>query len=153
MPVPVVTAEVILDAIKARLDLIVGGGNYNTNPTKSIGVPRDRIPEGSAGDFLYLVHSDSNTMHDEAMGSHKERATYIVWCISNDPVDGNRKALRVVRDVEKAVRSGFQAIMTAGANSGVAIVAYARDERAEQLTGAVAYSLSITADWTVDLTA
>lgn len=152
MPVPVVTTEVVLDAIKARLDLIVGGGSYNTNPTKAIGVPRDRIPEGSTADFIYLVHSNSDTLHDEAMTLHKERATYVIWCISNDPVNGQRQALRIVRDAQKALRSGFSAIETAGANGGVALVAYARDERAEQTTGATAYSFSITADWTVDLT-
>ena len=151
MPVPTVTAELVLDAIKARLDLIVGGGNYNTSPTKQIGVPRDALPEG-AGERLYLVHSDSETIHDEAAESHTERATYQIWAVSADTVDGHRKALRLVRDVQKAVRSGFAAIQTAGANGGTALGRYARDERAEEITGACVYSFSMTADWIVDLT-
>jgi hypothetical protein len=149
MPAPVVVAEVVLDAIKARLDLI-NGVNYNTNPSKRVGVPRDAIAQGT-GEQLYVAHSSSETLHDEAAGTHKERATYVVWCVSTDTVNGQRKALRLVRDVQKAVRSGFAALETAGAN-GPALTGYMRDERAEEITGATAYSFGITADWYVDLT-
>lgn len=151
MPVPVVRAETVLDAIKARLDLITGGTDYNTNPTKAVGVPRDRLQEGK-GEFVYVAHSNSETIHDEAATTHKERATYVVWCVSTDSVQGARKALRLVRDVQKAVRSGFPALEAAGANASVALTGYARDERAEQVTGATAYSFGITADYIVDLT-
>lgn len=152
MPAPTVTAELVLDAIKARLDLIVGGGNYNTSPSKAIGVPRDAIPEG-AGERLYLVHSDSDTLNEIAATSHLERATYQIWAVSADTVDGQRKALRLARDVQKALRSGFTTIEAAGANGGVSLGRYARDERAEEITGATVYSFSMTADWIVDLTA
>lgn len=151
MPAPVVTAEVVLDAIKARLDLITGA-NYNTAPTVRIGVPREKVPEG-AGEYVYLAHNSSDTLHDEAATQHKERATYVVWCVSNAPSTALRRALKLVRDVQKAVRSGFAAIEAAGATHGVALVGYMRDERAEQITGATAYSVGITADWVVDLTA
>jgi len=151
VPAPVATAELVLDAVKARLDLIVGGPDYNTNPTKAIGIPRDAVPEG-AGEKLYLAHGSSVTQHAEAAPKHAERATYHIWCLSNDPVNGQRKALRLVRDVQKAVRSGFSAIEAAGANTGPSLGDYLRDERAEQITGATVYALELTADWTVDLT-
>jgi hypothetical protein len=146
----VVTAELVLDAIKARLDLIVGGSDYNTVPTKQIGVPRDAIPEG-AGEKLYLIHGDSETLFDAVGTHHTERATYHVWCVSNDTVSGQRKALRLVRDVQKALRSGFGALEIAGANAGVALGRYMRDEKAEEVTGATVYALTLTADWVVDL--
>ena len=151
MPVPVVTTELVLDAIKARLDLIVGGPDFNTNPTKAIGVPRDAVPEG-AGERLYLVNVGSETQFGAAAPSHAERATYQIWALSSDPTNGHRKALRLVRDVQKAIRSGFAAIQTAGATHGVALGDFTRDERAEQITGATVYALTVTADWTVDLT-
>ena len=152
MPAPVVTAELVLDAIKARLDLITGA-DYNTVPTVFLGMPREAVPD-TAGERLYLAHASSETIHDEAATQHKERATYVVWCVSNDStITGERKALRLVRDVQKAVRSGFPAIQAAGSTHGPALTGYARDERAEQITGATAYSFGITADWVVDLTA
>ena len=151
MPAPVTTAELVLDAIKARLDLIVGGSNWNTNPAKAIGAPRDALPEG-AGERLYLEHVASETIATEAGTKHVERATYNVWCVSADTTNGLRLALRLCRDVQKAIRGGFSAIEVAGANAGVTLGAYARDERAEQLTGATVYSFSLTADWIVDLT-
>jgi hypothetical protein len=147
VPVPVVTTELVLDAIKARLDLIVGGPDFNTNPTKAIGIPRDAVPEG-AGERLYLINVGSETQFGAAAPSHAERATYQIWAISKDP----RKALRLVRDVQKAIRSGFNAIQTAGATHGVALGDYTRDERPEQITGATVYALTVTADWSVDLT-
>lgn len=151
MPAPVVTAELVLNAIKARLDLITGA-NYNTAPTVAVRVPRDAVTEGKA-ERLYLAHSSSETIHDAAMSQHVERATYTVWCVSTDSTEtGMRKAMRLVRDAQKAVRSGFSAIEAAGANAGVALTGYARDERAEEITGATAYSFGITADWIVDLT-
>ena len=152
MPVPVVSAELVLDALKARLDLIVGGPEYNTTPTRQIGVPRDALPEG-AGEKLYLVHGDSETLFEAVGTHHTERATYHIWCVSNDPVDGQRKALRLVRDVQKAIRSGFGAIEAAGANAGPALGRYTRDEKAEDITGATVYAMTLTADWLVDLSA
>ena len=150
MPAPVVVAETVLVAIKARLDLITGA-NYNTAPTVQVGVPRDALPEG-AGERLYLAHTNSDTQHEAAAPQHAERATYLVWCVSADPVQGHLKALRLVRDVQKAVRSGFAAIEAAGANHGVALTGYIRDDQVERITGATAYSFGITADWVVDLT-
>lgn len=151
MAVPVVTAELVLDAIKARLDLITGGTNYNTSPSKQIGVPRDAMPEG-AGEALYLIHVGSETIHNEASGKHVERATYQVWCVSRDPGQGYRKALRLARDVQKAIRSGFAALEAAGANAGAALGDYVRDSEAEDKTGATVYAFTMTADWIVDLT-
>ncbi len=151
MPVPVVTAELVLDAIKARLDLITAGSNYNTNPSKQIGVPRDAMPEG-AGEAVYLIHVGSETLHTEASGKHTERATYQIWCVARDPAQGQRKALRLVRDVMKAIRTGFAALEAAGANGGPAIGDYARDGEAEDKTGATVYAFTMTADWIVDLT-
>ena len=150
MGAPVVSAELVLDAIKARLDLIVGAPDYNTTPTKQIGVPRDAVPEG-AGERVYLIHGESDTIFDAAGTHHTERGSYHLWCLSGDPAEGPRKALRLVRDVQKALRSGFGAITAAGANGGVAIGPYVRDEKAEDVTGATVYGLTLTADWIVDL--
>jgi len=152
MAAPVVTAEVVLDAIKARLDLIVGGANYNTNPSKAIGAPRGPIAEG-VGEQLYLEHVECATNYEAAAAPHAERATYHIWCVSTDTVDGQRRALRLARDVQKAVRSGFPAIEAAGATHGVALDGYARDPQAEERAGATVYSFRLTADWVVDLTA
>lgn len=82
-----------------------------------------------------------------------ERATYQIWAMSRDSDLGQRKALRLVRDVQKALRSGYPALEAAGANAGIAMGHYARDERAEEVTGATVYSMTLTADWHVDLTA
>ena len=149
MAAPTVTAEVVLDAIKARLDLITGA-NYNTAPSKAIGAPRDAMPEG-AGEAVYLEHEACDMLLDDAGGPDKERATYHVWCVSRDSIDGQRKALRLARDVQKAIRSGFAALEAAGANAGAALGRYMRDERAEQAIGATVYSFTLTADWIVDL--
>lgn len=152
MGVPVVSAELVLDAIKARLDLIVGAPDYNTSPTVQVGVPRDAVPEG-AGERVYLVHGSSETLFEGAVPTHTERATYHIWCLSADTVQGFRKALRLVRDAQKALRSGFGALEVAGANAGVALGGSVRDEKAEEITGATVYALTLTTDWQVDLSA
>lgn len=151
MGAPVVTAETVLDAIKSRLDLIAGPPDYNTSPAVvAVGVPRDAVPEGP-GAWVYVVHGDSDTIFDAVGTHHMERATYVVWCGCGDSIDGTRKAMRLVRDAQKALWSGFDALAAAGANAGVALGRYARDEEAENRTGATVYALTLTADWLVDL--
>src|SRR5262245_58827370 len=109
MPAPVVTAELVLNAIKARIDLITtAGGNYNTSPVTNIGTPRDAVAEG-VGESLYLVHHSSEGQFDAAGTMYRERATYNLWAVSRDPITGQNVGLRLCRDVQKAIRSGYQA--------------------------------------------
>jgi len=150
MGAPAVSAELMLDAIKARLDLIVGAPDFNTSPTVAIGVPRDAIAEG-AGELVFVTHSSSETIFDATGTHHTERAIYFLWCVSGNAADSYRKALRLVRDVQKALRSGFGALEVAAANAGVALGGYVRDHEAEEKTGATVYALTLTADWVVDL--
>jgi len=150
MPAPIVMAEVILDSIKGRLDLIVGAPDYNMSPTVQLGIPRDAMTEG-VGEALYLEHESCELIHDAAGRDEVERATYHIWCVSRDTLSGRRFALRLARDAQKAIRSGFATLEAAGANAGVALGRYARDERAEQVMGATIYSFTLTADWIMDL--
>lgn len=102
--------NIILDALLAAANLIVGAPTYNTNPTvKAIGVPDDVLPQGN-GEQIYLQHTSTDLLRDPTGPSWDYTARFHAWIVG----DTDREVLNVVDDMRRAARASYSAITAAG---------------------------------------
>lgn len=98
----------ILDAIKARLDLITGA-SYLTAPTVAVGLSTDAVAQGNV-DRLRLDYSHTESF-DDSTGSHGSQAVYHVWCASGNTANPRKQVRRLKADVLRTLYAGERDLM------------------------------------------
>lgn len=105
---PVAALEnTMVDAIKLELAKIgtapLSEWLTQSPPTIKEGVPGDR-PTGPNQMSVYVQHVGSNPGSDSAgTALHQLECTFVIWCCSSHAADGQRRVLKLLQDVRRAL--------------------------------------------------